>query len=85
MIDILNYTIYGYPVLIYSLMILTAGSLTYATFAAKDPEAFDKAAPAAAPAAPAAPAPAPTQGGRKHRKSKRKTVGVKTKQSRRRS
>jgi hypothetical protein len=81
MIDVLNYTINGYPVLIYTLMFASAGILTYATVysgaslgLSDSPGAPAPGAPvAAAPAVAAAPvaAPAPPQGGRRNRKSKR--------------
>jgi len=85
MIDVLNYTINGYPVLIYTLMFASAGILTYATVysgaslgLSDSPGAPVAAAPAvasapvAAPEVAPAPAPAPAQGGRRNRKSKRK-------------
>jgi len=80
MIDVLNYTINGYPVLIYTLMFASAGILTYATVysgaslgLSDSPGAPVAAAPAvaSAPEVAPAPAPAPAQGGRRNRKSKR--------------
>jgi hypothetical protein len=82
MIDVLNYTINGYPVLIYTLMFASAGILTYATVysgaslglsdSPGAPAAAPAQAPVAAPEVAPAPAPAPAQGGRRNRKSKRK-------------
>jgi hypothetical protein len=81
MIDVLNYTINGYPVLIYTLMFASAGILTYATVysgaslgLSDSTGAPAAAAPAVAASPVAAPevAPAPAQGGRRNRKSKRK-------------
>jgi len=50
MIDIINYQIYGFPVLMYGMMAITAGGLTYATVSASGNLA---STPGAAPADPA--------------------------------
>ena len=90
MIDIINYQIYGFPVLMYGMMAITAGGLTYATVSASGNLASTPGAapadPALAPAsvapasvAPASAAPSPVIGGkRKSAKSspKRKHSGT---------
>jgi len=85
MIDIINYQIYGFPVLMYGMMAITAGGLTYATVSASGMATAESAAvpavpgimpPALTPPA-SAPASAPIVGGkRKSLKSKRKHTGT---------
>jgi hypothetical protein len=58
MIDVLNYTINGYPVLIYTLMFASAGILTYATVYSGASLGLSDSPGAPAPGAPVAAAPA---------------------------
>ncbi len=77
MIDIINYQIYGFPVLMYGMMAITAGGLTYATVSASGNLAStpgDSATPIPAPmtlpAAIPTPPPPPIAGGRKRKSAK---------------
>ena len=81
MIDIINYQIYGFPVLMYGMMAITAGGLTYATVSASGnlastpgaapadpalaPASVAPASVAPASAAPASAAPSPVIGGKR--------------------
>lgn len=72
MIDIANFQLYGFPVMMYTMIFVTTGVIAYATMNANTTTPSADSNSSQSMAAPAAPAPpAAPQGGGKH---KRKTA-----------